>query len=85
MARDYEPYFDKLVTDSIEMKGYMIDIICGIKELSGKLDTLIALKTVGAAAQQRQHDAEDISKLSKSVIEEINRRVLKTGKPVLLL
>lgn len=58
MARDYEPYLDKLVTDSIEMKGYMLDIICGIKELSGKLDTLIALETVGAAAQQRQQQRQ---------------------------
>lgn len=54
MARDYEPYLDKLVTDSIEMKGYMLNIVCGIRELSGKLDTLIALKTVGAATQQQQ-------------------------------
>lgn len=53
MSRDYEPYLDKLVTNSIEMKGYMCDILCGIKELSGKLDTLIALETVGAAAHQR--------------------------------
>lgn len=53
MALDYEPYLNKLVTDRIEMKGYMLDIIYGIKELSGKLDTLIALETVGAAAQQQ--------------------------------
>lgn len=88
MARDYEPYLNKLVTNSIETKGYMLDIICGIKELSGKLDTLIALETVGATAQQRQqqqHDTEDVSRLTKSVIEEINNIVLKTGKAALLL
>ena len=58
MAKDYALYLDKLVTDSIEMKGYMLDIICGIKELSGKLDTLIAVETVGATAPQRRQQQQ---------------------------
>lgn len=51
--RDYERYLDKLVTNSIEEKGYMVDMLAGIKELSGKLDTLIALETAGAGHPQQ--------------------------------
>ena len=46
MAHNYEPYLDKLVLDCIEEKAYMVDALAGIKEISGKLDTLIALAQV---------------------------------------
>lgn len=58
MAHDYSLYLDKLVVNSIEMKGYMVDMLAGIKELSGKLDTLIALETVEAATPQRQQQQQ---------------------------
>lgn len=56
--RDYERYLDKLVTNSIEAKGYMVDMLAGIKELSGKLDTLIALETAGAGHQQQPQEPQ---------------------------
>lgn len=41
--KNYEIYLDKLVSDGIEAKYSLSDIMLGIKELSNKLDTLIAL------------------------------------------
>lgn len=43
MNHDYTGHLDKLVFDGIEIKGHVSDIVLGLKELSGKLDTLIAL------------------------------------------
>ncbi len=57
-----EPYLDKLVVNSIEMKGYMVDIICGMKELSGKLDTLIALESAAKQPQQQPQQLQSQSK-----------------------
>lgn len=55
MNHDYTGHLDKLVFDSIEMRGYVSDIILGLKELSGKLDTLIALQQLEVSLlQQRQ-------------------------------
>lgn len=54
MSRNYDIYLDKLVCNSIEMKGYMVDLLAGIKELSGKLDTLIALETAAKQLQPQQ-------------------------------
>jgi hypothetical protein len=55
MNHDYTGHLDKLVFDGIEIKGHVSDIILGLKELSGKLDTLIALQQVEVSLlQQRQ-------------------------------
>lgn len=50
----YDIYLDKLVVNSIETKGYMVDMIAGMKELSGKLDALIALQSAAIQPQQQQ-------------------------------
>lgn len=50
----YDIYLEKLVLNSIEMKGHMIDMISGMKELSGKLDTLIALQSAAIQPQRQQ-------------------------------
>lgn len=52
--RDYEPLLDKLVHDSITMKGQINDVIFGLKGISDKLDTLIALKQVELSLQQQR-------------------------------
>lgn len=54
MSRDYEPMLDKLVHDSITMKGQINDVIFGLKGISDKLDTLIALKQVELSLQQQR-------------------------------
>ena len=51
--RDYEYHLNKLVEDSIISKGQMNDILFGLKEISGKLDTLIALKQVELGLPQQ--------------------------------
>lgn len=56
--QDYERYLDKLVVNSIEAKGYMVDLLAGIKEISGKLDTLIALETAGLGHQQQPKERQ---------------------------
>jgi len=55
---DYSIYLDRLVTDSIESKGTLNDILFGIKELSGKLDTLITLKQVELQRQPQQQEQQ---------------------------
>lgn len=52
----YESYLDKLVLDGIESKNTLNEIVFGLKDISGKLDTLIALKQVelGRPPQQQQ-------------------------------
>ncbi len=60
--RNYEPHLNRLVVGSIEMKSYMVDIICGIKELSGKLDTLIALESAAKGPQQQPQQPQSQSK-----------------------
>ncbi len=52
MKNSLEIYLEKLVEDSIIMKGQINDAIFGLQELSGKLDTLIALKQVELGRQQ---------------------------------
>lgn len=37
------------------------------------------------AVQERQNKNVDVTKLAKSVVEEINRRTLESGKSVLLI
>lgn len=49
--KDYELYLNKLVEDSIIAKGQRNDILLGLKEISGKLDTLITLKQVELSRQ----------------------------------
>lgn len=41
--KDYSVYLDRMVKDGIEQKCTLSDILLGLKELSGKMDTLIAL------------------------------------------
>lgn len=47
--RDYD--FSKLTENSIYIKGALNDMLFGMKELSCKLDTVIALLQVGATAR----------------------------------
>lgn len=54
MKNSTELCLEKLVEDSILMKGQINDVIFGIQQLSGKLDTLIALKQVELGRQQPQ-------------------------------
>lgn len=56
MRIDYSDYLNKLVVDSIETKGQINDLLCGLKEISGKLDTLITLKQVELSRQQPQRE-----------------------------
>lgn len=58
MSHDYTGHLDKLVFDGIEMRGYVSDIILGLKELSGKLDTLIALQQVEVSLLQQQREPQ---------------------------
>lgn len=52
--RNYEDHLNKLVENSIIGKGQANDILFGLKEISGKLDTLIALKQVELGLRQQQ-------------------------------
>ena len=58
MGRNYELYLNKLVENSIETKGYMVDVLAGLKELSGKMDTLIALTQAGAQRPPQQQEPQ---------------------------
>lgn len=57
-TKGYEIYLDKLVLDSIETKSSLTDILFGIKEISGKLDTLISLKEVELGRQQLRQEQQ---------------------------
>lgn len=46
MSKDYEIYIDRLAENSIIMKGQINDVVFGLKGITDKLDTLIALKQV---------------------------------------
>lgn len=64
MNKDYSDYLNKIVVDGIETKGNTFDIICGLKEVSCKLDTVISLLQVGLSRQQQpqeQHDKETLA------------------------
>lgn len=52
--RDYEYHLNKLVEDSIITQGQLNDLLFGLKEISGKLDTIIALKQVELGLRQPQ-------------------------------
>ena len=52
--RDYESHLNELVKNSIIASGQANDIIFGLKEISCKLDTLIALKQVELGHRQQQ-------------------------------
>lgn len=54
--KNYEIYLDKLVSEGIEARCYLSDIVLGLKELSGKLDTLISLKEVELGHQKQQQE-----------------------------
>lgn len=56
--KDYEHYLDRLERNSIDRCGQLCDIICGLKELSGKLDTIIALKQVELSRLQPQQEPQ---------------------------
>ena len=49
--KSYDAYLDKLVHDSITIKSQINDLAFGLKEISGKLDTLIALKLAELSPQ----------------------------------
>lgn len=53
MSRDYSTHLNKMVEDGIIMKGQINDVVFGLKEISDKLDTLIALKQVELSRPQR--------------------------------
>lgn len=54
MGQDYSFYLSKIVNDGITTSGQINDILFGLKEISGKLDTLIALKQVELSRSQPQ-------------------------------
>ena len=54
MSKDYEIYIDRLAENSIIMKGQIIDVVFGLKGITDKLDTLIALKQVELSLLQQQ-------------------------------
>ena len=54
MSRDYEIYIDRLAENSIIMKGQINDVVFGLKGITDKLDTLIALKQVELSLLQQQ-------------------------------
>lgn len=54
MSKDYEIYIDRLAENSIIMKGQINDVVFGLKGITDKLDTLIALKQVELALLQQQ-------------------------------
>lgn len=56
MSIDYSDYLSRLVLDGIEAKGQINDVLFGLKEISGKLDTLIALKQVELSRRQPQQE-----------------------------
>ena len=52
--KGYEFDISKLAENSIIMKGQINDVVFGLKEISGKIDTLIALKQVELSLLQQQ-------------------------------
>lgn len=54
MSKDYELYIDRLAENSIIMKGQINDVVFGLKGITDKLDTLIALKQVELSLLQQQ-------------------------------
>lgn len=54
MSKDYEIYIDRLAENSIIMKGQINDVVFGLKGITYKLDTLIALKQVELSLLQQQ-------------------------------
>lgn len=54
MSKNYEIYIDRLAENSIIMKGQINDVVFGLKGITDKLDTLIALKQVELSLLQQQ-------------------------------
>ena len=54
MSKDYDIYIDSLAENSIIMKGQINDVVFGLKGITDKLDTLIALKQVELSLLQQQ-------------------------------
>ena len=54
MSKDYEIYIDRLAENSIIIKGQINDVVFGLKGITDKLDTLIALKQVELSILQQQ-------------------------------
>lgn len=52
--KGYEIDISKLAENSIIMKGQINDVVFGLKEISDKIDTLIALKHVELSLLQQQ-------------------------------
>jgi hypothetical protein len=52
--KGYEFDISKLAENSITMKGQINDVVFGLKEISDKIDTLIALKQVELSLLQQQ-------------------------------
>ena len=52
--KGYEIDIAKLAENSIIMKGQINDVVFGLKEISDKIDTLIALKQVELSLLQQQ-------------------------------
>lgn len=56
MKENYSAHLDKIVLTGIETKEQTYDILFGLKEISGKLDTLIVLQQA-ELNKARQTDA----------------------------
>lgn len=58
MSINYSDYLNRLVLDGIEAKGQISDVLFGLKEISGKLDTLITLKQIELSRLQPQQEQQ---------------------------
>lgn len=64
MSKDYEIYIDRLAENSIIMKGQINDVVFGLKGITDKLDTLIALKQVELSLLQQQRLPQQLKEQS---------------------
>lgn len=51
---EHNRQLDRLIVDGIEERELLRDVAAGLKEISGKLDTLIALEQVEVKRQQER-------------------------------
>lgn len=78
--KNYEIYLNKLVSDGIEAKCSLADILLAIKELSGKLDTLIALRIRNGKADP-EAQIQDPPCPKKLIAEVVAQQVQNSLRP----
>ena len=72
MSKDYEIYIDRLAENSIIMKGQINDVVFGLKGITDKLDTLIALKQVELSLLQQQRLPEHLLRLKREEKQDLS-------------